>query len=121
MGSGTFNPYQLISACECTASLNELKQSFQGGVFMSEGRNWLLFENVDFGADGSDEFSIPIFSFEPVLPVELWEGNPDDGGIKLMSFEYKAESFHLSFIRFHAIIQVCRLYLMITGYLQKSI
>ena len=94
MGSGTFNPYQLISACECTASLNELKQSFQGGVFMSEGRNWLLFENVDFGADGSDEFSIPIFSFEPALPVELWEGNPDDGGIKLMSFEYKAESWY---------------------------
>ncbi len=94
MGTGTLNPYQLISACECTASLNELKQSFQGGVFMSEGRNWLLFENVDFGADGSDEFSIPIFSFEPVLPVELWEGNPDDGGIKLMSFEYKAESWY---------------------------
>lgn len=94
MGSGTLNPYQLISACEYSAALNEPKQSFQGGVYVPAERNWLLFENLDFGADGSDEFSIPIFSFEASLPLELWEGNPDDGGKKLMAFEYSAASWY---------------------------
>jgi len=94
MGSGTLNPYQLISACEYSAALNEPKQSFQGGVYVPAERNWLLFENIDFGADGSDEFSIPIFAFEASLPLELWEGNPDDGGKKLMAFEYSAASWY---------------------------
>jgi beta-galactosidase len=94
MGSGTLNPYQLISACEYSAALHEPKQSFQGGVYVPAERNWLLFENLDFGADGSDEFSIPIFSFEASLPLELWEGNPDDGGKKLMAFEYSAASWY---------------------------
>ena len=94
MGTGTLNPYQLISACECTASLNEPKQSFQGGVFLPAERNWLMFENVDFGADGSDEFSVPIFAFEDKLPLELWDGNPDDDGIKLLSCEYSAKSWY---------------------------
>ncbi|MCR4939061.1 MAG: DUF4982 domain-containing protein [Treponemataceae bacterium] len=93
-GSGTFNPYSLISACECTSSLQEPKQSFQGGVYVLAERNWLSFDNVDFGPDGSDEFSIPIFSFDPELPLELWDGNPDEGGKKLMSFMYKAQSWY---------------------------
>ncbi|MBO4507949.1 MAG: DUF4982 domain-containing protein [Spirochaetaceae bacterium] len=94
MGSGTLNPYQLISACEYSAALNEPKQSFQGGVYVPAERNWLLFENLDFGSDGSDEFSIPIFSFDASLPLELWEGNPDNGGKKLMAFEYLAASWY---------------------------
>lgn len=93
-GSCTMNPYNLISACEYSAALHEPKLSFQGGVYVLAERNWLLFENLDFGTDGSDQLTIPIFSFDEKLPLELWEGNPDEGGRKLASFEYASPSWY---------------------------
>lgn len=94
MGSTCLNPYEFISACEKSASLNECKLSFQGGVYVPEGRNWISFENVDFGTEGSDTFTIPIFSFDTTMTLGIWDGNPDNGGRLLMQAEYNSPSWY---------------------------
>ena len=94
MGTTCLNPYEFISACEKSASLNECKLSFLGGVYIPAGRNWISFENVDFGPDGSDTFTIPIFSFDTTMQLELWDGNPDSGGTLLMQAEYNSPSWY---------------------------
>lgn len=94
MGSACLNPYEFISACEKSASLNECKLSFQGGVYVPAGRNWISFENVDFGPDGSDTFTIPIFSFDTTITLDIWDGNPDSGGTLLMQAEYNSPSWY---------------------------
>lgn len=94
MGSACLNPYEFISACEKSASLNECKLSFLGGVYIPAGRNWISFENVDFGPDGSDTFTIPIFSFDTTMRLGIWDGNPDSGGQLLMQAEYNSPSWY---------------------------
>lgn len=94
LGNTCLNPYEFISACEKNSSLNECKLSFLGGVYIPAGRNWISFENVDFGPDGSDTFTIPIFSFDTTMQLELWDGNPDSGGTLLMQAEYNSPSWY---------------------------
>ena len=92
LGKTTLDPYSLVSACLHSDISNEAKLSFQGGVYILHGRNWIQFDNVDFGDYGSDEITLPIFSFDSKLPIEIWEGNPDRGGELLLSTEYAHES-----------------------------
>lgn len=94
MGQGTINPYELVSACQYSSALVEPKLSFQGGMYILAGGNYLTFENVDFGPDGSDTFELPIFSFDTELPVALWDGIPDKGGTLLFEGTYKSDSWY---------------------------
>lgn len=93
-GKAAKNPYELIEACKCSSSLMPVKLSFDGGVFTEETRSWFSFDNLDFGKNGSDTIELPIFSFSNEVTVELWEGNPDDGGKLIMPCEYKAQSWY---------------------------
>lgn len=92
VGKATRNPYELIEACKCSSSFAPVKLSFQGGVFTEETRSWFSFDKVDFGTEGSDRIILPIFSFDNEVTVEVWEGNPDNGGKQLMVCPYKAIS-----------------------------
>lgn len=92
-GSAYLNPFEFVSGCKATLSLNEQVSSFQGGLFFSEGRNWIGFENVDFGKEGADLLTIPIFSFDNELQISVWDGTPDDSNAKLLDkLTYKAQS-----------------------------
>jgi len=94
LGKATLDPYSIVSACLHSDISNEAKLSFQGGVYILDGRNWIQFDNVDFGDYGSDEITLPIFSFDSKLPIEVWEGNPDRGGELLLKTEYEHESHY---------------------------
>src|SRR5574344_578404 len=94
VGKATRNPYELIEACKCSSSLKPVKLSFQGGVFTEETRSWFSFDKVDFGSEGSDRIILPIFSFSNEVSVEVWEGNPDNGGKLLIVCPYKAQSWY---------------------------
>ncbi len=72
----------------------ELNLSFQGGVFTQGGRSYLRFDGVEFGDYGSDEITIPIFHWDPKVPLEIWEGDPDEGGELLLSCTYEHESVY---------------------------
>lgn len=93
LGCATIDPYQLVCACHHTGSNRELPLSFQGGVFTNQETTWIRFDGVDFGEYGSDEITIPIFSFDTCLPVEVWEGTPEDGEL-LFSGNYESSSWY---------------------------
>ena len=95
MGAATLNPYGLVSGIQYAESNYDLKLSFQGGVYItSNARTYLTFENVDFGDYGSDEITLPIFSFADEVPVEVWEGHPEHGGTQLLKDTYRAKSWY---------------------------
>ena len=90
------DPYKLVYASLRTREKDDkpLNLSFQGGVFAQNGRSWLEFDNVDFGDYGSDEITLPIFHWNPKTKLEIWEGNPDEGGTLLLECEYEHESIY---------------------------
>ncbi|MBR6192807.1 MAG: DUF4982 domain-containing protein [Treponema sp.] len=93
IGRSARNPFELIEACKCSASSDKIELSFNGGAFNGNKRAWFEFDKMDFGRDGADTFSVPIFSFDTELDFELWEGNPD-GGRKIMDCHYSAASIY---------------------------
>ena len=93
LGRATIDPYQLVCACYHTGSNRNPILSFQGGVFTNQETTWIRFDGVDFGEYGSDEITIPIFSFDTCLPVEVWEGTPEDGEL-LFSGNYESPSWY---------------------------
>lgn len=93
LGRATIDPYSLVCACQHTGSNRNPILSFQGGVFTNQETTWIRFDDVDFGEYGSDEITIPIFSFDTVLPVEVWEGTPEDGEC-LFKGNYESSSWY---------------------------
>lgn len=95
LGRATYNPYEFIPGCEfAKASSDETKLSFVGGVFIPGTENaYITFDNVDFGDLGSDEFTLPIFSFNDEVPFDIIEGTYEEGE-KLGSFTYRAKSIY---------------------------
>ncbi len=93
LGRATIDPYSMVFACKHTGSNRNPILSFQGGVFTNQETTWLRFDNVDFGEYGSDEITIPIFSFDTCLPIEVWEGSPEDGTL-LFSGNYESSSWY---------------------------
>lgn len=93
-GKATRNPYEFIEACKCSSSSSPVKLSFEGGVFTEETRSWFSFDKVDFGSEGSDTVTLPIFSFSDEVDLELWEGNPDSDGKLIMPCHYSAKSWY---------------------------
>lgn len=95
MGKANLDPYGFVSGCQCTKASHQAKNSFQGGVFVdTEDDGWLMFEDVDFGEFGSDEITVPIFSFRDEIPIEIWQGEIGEKGKCLVRDMYKAKSWY---------------------------
>lgn len=94
-GRGTYDPYTLVSACHAASISCPSKLSFEGGMYlMSNERAVVTFEDVDFGDYGSDEITIPIFSFEESIPLEVWIGKTIEEGRCLLQATYEAKSWY---------------------------
>ncbi len=95
-GVAGIDPYTLVYASLRSRESNDapLSLSFQGGINTGSSRSYMLFENVQFGDYGSDEITIPIFHWETEIPLEIWEGCPDEGGELLLKCTYKHESVY---------------------------
>lgn len=96
IGTAGLDAYELVCSClrSCESNNAELNLSFQGGIFTQDNRSWVQFDNVEFGDYGSDEITIPIFHWDPTVKLEIWEGNPDQGGELLLACTYEHESVY---------------------------
>lgn len=95
MGKANLDPYGFVSGCQCTKASHLATVSFQGGAFIdTEDCGWLMFEDVDFGEFGSDEITVPIFSFKDEIPIEIWQGEIGEKGTCLVKAMYKAKSWY---------------------------
>lgn len=110
-GNANQDAYTLIEACRCDGwdeSKGKPPICLESGISTrTTGPNWVSFDKVDFGKDGSDSIHIPIFTFETEVPVEVWDGKPGNGttyegsvppsngsGKCLGKFTYKHESIY---------------------------
>lgn len=96
MGEANFSPYKLVNGIDNSGCTADAKLSFQGGVYItSTERTRFLFSNIDFGEYGSDEIHVPIFSFEDVLPIEIWLGDSEKNNAKMLyKGNYEAKSWY---------------------------
>ncbi len=95
MGKACLDPYGFVSGCQFTKANHPTKLSFQGGVFVdTEDTAEVTFEEVDFGEFGSDEITLPIFTFLDEVPIEIWQGVPNEGGTCLLKDMYRAKSWY---------------------------
>lgn len=81
------NPYEFISAGLYDFSKGEIGSGNEKGVATGRtGETWIGFENIDFGPDGSDTVTIPIFALtsEP-YSFRIWEGMPYEEGSTLLA------------------------------------
>ena len=94
MGATALNPYEFVAGGLYDLSYGELGAGNEHGVsFASDHESMAGFSNVDFGLAGSDEVTLPLFTFSGgQYDVELWLGNPREGGEKLMDIAYQKPS-----------------------------
>jgi len=94
MGKANLDPYGFVSGCQYSKANRPTNVSFQGGAFIdTEDVAIFTFEEVDFGEFGSDEITIPIFSFRDSFPIEIWQGTMEEG-ICLLKGTYAAKSWY---------------------------
>ncbi len=91
LGNALTDPYSFVSASLYSFSNYALNIVERGAVSGITQRTVIGFDNVDFGSFGSDELVLHCGHCggnEPI-PVELWVGNPDDGGRKLQVLQFE--------------------------------
>ena len=93
LGRATVNPYEFVNAIRYDASNQKPTLSFDGGAFTADEPTWVRYDNIDFGDYGSDTVTVPLFSFSDVVPIEFWEGTPDEGEL-LFRGQYEAKSIY---------------------------
>ena len=95
LGVAYKNPYEFISAGLYDYSKGEIGSGNEKGIATGrEGETQVGFENIDFGSDGSDTVTIPIFALtSEAYPFQIWEGAPNEEGSTLLAdVVYQKES-----------------------------
>ncbi len=94
MGATALDPYQFVAGGLYDLSYGDLGAGNEHGVsFASDHESMAGFSNVDFGLAGSDEVTLPIFTFSGAqYDMELWLNDPREGGEKLMDIAYQKPS-----------------------------
>ncbi len=86
IGTAFLNPYELVSGSLFSRYEGVVTNGNERGVATArDGKTIVTYDNVDFGAFGSDEITLPVFelSNEPVN-IEIWEGAPGDEECELI-------------------------------------
>ena len=91
LGRATTDPYSFVNAIRCD-NREDVSLSFDGGVFTADEPTWICFDHIDFGDYGSDEITVPIFSFSDNVPLAIRENGPD--GELLFEGLYEAKSIY---------------------------
>ncbi|MBQ8800640.1 MAG: DUF4982 domain-containing protein [Lachnospiraceae bacterium] len=86
VGTAFFNPYELISGSLFSRQTGTVTNGNERGVATArDGKTTVTYDNVDFGAFGSDEITLPIFELGGnAIKIEIWEGAPEDVGSELV-------------------------------------
>lgn len=87
LGEAYKDPYDFISGGLYDDSVGEVTSGNERGVATSrDGETIVGYQQLDFGKDGSDEITIPIFALsDDAYPIEIWEGMPDQKGSHLLA------------------------------------
>jgi len=90
LGAANLDPYAFVAGGLYNRSNRPLDNGNERGVAtLRTGESHIGFQNLDFGAFGSDTFDLPVFAMESdPVPFEVWEGMPGEGGEKLADFVY---------------------------------
>jgi beta-galactosidase len=90
LGRVNLDPYAFVAGGLYSRSNRPLENGNEHGVAtLKTGESHVGFQNLDFGAFGSDTFDLPVFAMESdPVPFEVWEGMPGEGGEKLADFVY---------------------------------
>lgn len=81
------NPYEFVSAGLYDYSKGEIGSGNEKGIATGrDGETQVGFENIDFGCDGSDTVTVPIFALTgEEYPFQIWEGLPHAEGSTLLA------------------------------------
>ena len=107
LGMAEFNPYEFIYGSLYTAYDIEPAMGLERGVATKrDAVSYIAFEKVNFGKNGSDEITLPIYELEnKPFPIEIWKGIPNEEGSELIDkviydlpskwATYQEKTFHL--------------------------
>ena len=106
MGNPGLNPYEFISAGLYDIHQGDIGTGNEKGIaFARDGESLVGFSSVDFGPDGSDTLTLPIFALNgDMYEIELLDGDPRQGctSITLLHYQkpsiwncYQEETYHL--------------------------
>lgn len=84
LGAASRDAYGFISASQADACEGTARVIEDGAMSGFEGRTVLIYNNIDFGAAGTDSISISIGTCSD-RDIEVWEGTPADGRLLLSS------------------------------------
>lgn len=78
LGQAFLNPYVFVSAGLFTKTIGEVTNGNEKGIATArDGASGVVYENVDFGAFGSDEVTLPIFALsDEEYLIDVWVGDP---------------------------------------------
>ena len=81
LGKPNLDPYGFVTGGLYTFSGGEISPGNEHGIaFARDGRSMAGFTHVDFGLDGSDEMTLPVFALDGgAYELEMYLGNPDEG------------------------------------------
>ncbi|MGP4041433.1 glycoside hydrolase family 2 TIM barrel-domain containing protein [Gracilibacillus sp. D59] len=108
LGTAYKDPYSFISAGLYDDSKGEVTNGNERGIATSrDGETQVGFRNVDFGKEGSDIITIPIFALSSEsYDLQIWEGMPGEPKSELLADTiyqkeskwnvYQSETFKLS-------------------------
>lgn len=86
LGLAEFDPYEFVSGSLYTASDITPAMGLEHGVVTKrDGKSYVAYEKVNFGKNGSDVITLPVFELENrPFPIEIWKGIPGAEGSELM-------------------------------------
>ncbi len=86
IGTAYLNPYDFISGSLYTSFWGEVGNGNEKGIATGrEQKTIVTYTNIDFGALGSDEIHLPIFTLsDEAYPIQIWEGIPGEAKSELL-------------------------------------
>lgn len=94
LGKPNLDPYGFVAGGLFNLSSGEISPGNEQGIaFARDGRSMAGFTQVDFGADGSDEMTLPIFALDSSdYELEMYLGSPDEGAPLFVKLPYQKPS-----------------------------
>jgi len=94
LGKPNLDPYGFVAGGLYTLSSGEISPGNEHGIaFARDGRSMAGFAQVDFGPDGSDEMTLPIFALDnSFYELEMYLGSPDEGAPIFAKLPYQKPS-----------------------------
>lgn len=86
LGTAFKNPYAFVSAGLYDEAHGDIGNGNERGIATGrDGTSYVVYRNLDFGPDGSDTVTLPIFTLnDEAYRLQIWEGVPGEAGSELV-------------------------------------